>query len=267
MKKLKVIIYARLGSVPLDSKNPFAVQTQLMEDYCKKNNLNIVGRYEEWPEKQSDLFRPQFQKLLDDLRRGIVKADILLCEFPYRLSRDFEQGMRMIEALRWYGVGLRFVGENSFQTYPSETLQDTSRYLFAAQDRDQRKQKVIDGMVHCKKNGGWCGRVPLGYKRVKRKDGIQIVPDSKAKYVKLAFQLKASTRLTDKQIVELLSKKKYKSTTKQLSKLFSNPFYCGEIQHSLLKDEVVPGKHPAIVPKSLFKKVNKTKPRKPGSKK
>jgi len=54
-----------------------------------------------------------------------------------------------------------------------------------------------------------------------------------------------------KEIVDLLG---FNRTVKAWSQILRNPFYAGTIRHSLLKD-TVEGKHPPIITKELFAKV------------
>jgi|SRR5690554_2133083 len=68
--------------------------------------------------------------------------------------------------------------------------------------------------------------------------------------------MKANQDLTYKEITEQLNKFGWTKGSKKLSDYFRNPIYCGLIVSSLIPGEVIEGKHPAIVSKEVFLKVN-----------
>ena len=50
-----------------------------------------------------------------------------------------------------------------------------------------------------------------------------------------------------------------KMQKQQLSKIFSNPFYCGLVAHGMLNGKVVEGKHEQLISKEVFLRVNEIK--------
>lgn len=83
------------------------------------------------------------------------------------------------------------------------------------------------------------------------------MPNKTGKLIRLAFQLKAEQGLSNTEIIARLRKQGLTLYNQTLTKIFSNPFYCGLISHSLLEEgEVVQGKHQPLVSKEVFLRVN-----------
>ena len=91
---------------------------------------------------------------------------------------------------------------------------------------------------------------------IKNNIPILIIHKEKAKLVKKAFLWKANEELSNAEIIEKLKCAGLKIYRQRLTDMFKNPVYCGLIAHSLLEGEIVEGKHPAIVSKDIFLKVN-----------
>jgi site-specific DNA recombinase len=102
----------------------------------------------------------------------------------------------------------------------------------------------------------WVGPVPLGYDQYSKDKEQFIAINEKCKLLRQAFHWKAEEELTAVEIADRLKKLGFKVTAKRLSEIFRNPFYCGLISHSTLDGQLVEGKHPPIVSKDLFLKVN-----------
>jgi hypothetical protein len=74
--------------------------------------------------------------------------------------------------------------------------------------------------------------------------------------LKKAFQWKIKNNYSNASIVQGLNKLGLKIDERRISETFKNPFYCGILVSKLLPGEVVEGKHPKIVSKEDFIKIN-----------
>ncbi len=84
----------------------------------------------------------------------------------------------------------------------------------------------------------------------------ELVINEQGKLLKKAFEMKAKHNLSYREITERLQKFGWTKASKKLSEYFRNPVYCGLLVSSLIPDEVIEGKHPPLVSKKLFLKVN-----------
>ena len=130
-------------------------------------------------------------------------------------------------------------------------LQQNIQFIFSKCDNDLRRQKTIDGMREKLLRGEWIGNAPTGYSFVKVAATQTIIINEKGEAMKQAFIWRANG-MTYEQIVEKLKPLGVIMPKQTLTGIFSNPFYCGFMSHNLLNDEVIKGKHPALIDEDLF---------------
>ena len=127
---------------------------------------------------------------------------------------------------------------------------DYATMLFTPDDK-------IDGMREKLLKGEWLGNTPIGYSydRTHGTTEQRTIINEKGKFIKQAFEWRVQGR-TYEEIVVKLENLGLKIPFRLLTDIFKNPFYCGMLSHNLLKGEIVPGKHPALITEELFLKVN-----------
>ena len=108
----KVGIYCRLSDEDRfkrdknDDSGSIANQKSMLLKYALNQNWEVINVYSDDDWSGADINRPQFQKLIEDCKNGII--NIVLCKTQSRFSRDMEVVERYIhnKFIEW---GVRFV--------------------------------------------------------------------------------------------------------------------------------------------------------------
>ena len=138
---------------------------------------------------------------------------------------------------------------------PEGDLQMSLLLVISKFDNELRKKKVIDGMRNKLMNGIYVHKPPYGYELQKIGQDKISVPNDKARFIKMAFELKASG-CTNLSILNKLNPLGANLNIKRIGDLFLNPFYCGYIKGALLGNEIVKGIHEPIISIDTYEKVN-----------
>ena len=106
---MDVIIYTRVSTED-QKEHGFSLpnQERIIRDHCKKFDKNILKHYQE-DYSAKDFNRPEFQKLLSDLKEKKIKPRQLICLRSDRFSRNVFEYMKMVEILKGFKVELYFV--------------------------------------------------------------------------------------------------------------------------------------------------------------
>lgn len=139
-------------------------------------------------------------------------------------------------------------------------LQQNIIFLFSQYDNDLRGPKIIEGMRQRLLLGKWLGHAPLGYDHVITTNGEKTIAiNETGKLLRMAFLWKANEGISLAEILRRLKSHGLKLTKREINKALINPFYCGVLSHSILKGEVIEGKHEKLVSKEIFLKANEEK--------
>ena len=101
----RVIVYARV-STTRQADHDLSIPDQLShaERYCAERGYEIVTRYVDPGASARDDNRPEFQRMIADIKAGIVRADLLLVHSLSRFFRDFFGLAFYCRELAKYGV-------------------------------------------------------------------------------------------------------------------------------------------------------------------
>lgn len=220
----KVAIYLRKSR---DEDNEAKEETlarheKMLNDYCKRNKLNVVAIYKEVVSGESIANRPEMQRLLEDVNLGLYTG--VVCIEIERLSR----GNQIDQSRREYKI---------------------------------IRRRMERGRAQAMKEGYYTGSVtPYGYTKVKDGRGFVLVADPKeAEIVRLIFEKYASgdgilticRYLNDKGI---LTRKGCKWGNATLRQILTNPTHIGKI-NVIKRDDVYEGKHEGIIDIETFNTV------------
>ena len=157
---MRVIVYARV-STTRQADHDLSIPDQLShaERYCTERGYEIVTRYVDPGASARDDNRPEFQRMVSDIKAGIVCADLLLVHSLSRFFRDSfglafycreltKYGVRVISATQELsddanGALMRNV-LSAFDEYTSlETAKHTLRSML-----ENARQGYWNGSVH-----------------------------------------------------------------------------------------------------------------------
>ena len=249
-------------------------QDERLRKYCEVNSIQI--RKVIFEDHSAKTFnRPQWTKLLIDLRKHRGQSDLILFTKWDRFSRNAGDAYQMISTLRKLGVEPQGIEQPLDLSIPENKMM-LAFYLAAPEvENDRRSLNVFHGMRRAKKEGRYMGTAPLGYiNKINEAGKKYIAPkEDEANILKWAFQELGSGRFTTEQIWKLAKEKGLTRGSKNnFGVAIRNPMYCGKIFIPKFKDEesrFVQGLHEPLISETLFydvqdvlngrKKVQRTK--------
>jgi len=273
--KVDAVIYARFSS---DNQRDESITAQVRActEYAKKHGYNVVRVYTDEAKSARTDDRPGFQRMIEDIRSGKVKVDVVLVHKLDRFARNRYDSVIYRKILSQAGAKLLAV-DQPIGDGPESVLLESLLEALAEYYSQNLAKEVMKGMkenaYQGKFNGGW---VPLGYDVV---DGRYVINEKEAEIVRLIFSMFAEG-YSYKKIQEELNARGYKTKRgnpfgkNSLYEILRNPKYAGYYVFNRAprrldgkrnwrrkkKPEeviVVPGAVPAIVSEELFQKVQK----------
>lgn len=259
----KVAIYLRKSR---DEDNEAKEETlarheKMLNDYCKRNKLNVVAIYKEVVSGESIANRPEMQRLLEDVNLGLYTG--VVCIEIERLSRGNQIDQCEI---------LEVFKKSNTKIYTLQKIYDLSKeeideeFFEFSLFMSRREYKIIRrrmerGRAQAMKEGYYTGSItPYGYTKVKDGRGFVLVPNPKeAEIVRLIFEkyaggdgiLTICRYLNDKGI---LTRKGCKWGNATIRQILTNPTHIGKI-NVIKRDDVYEGKHEGIIDVETFNTV------------
>ena len=207
--------------------------------------------------------RPALQRLLEDIRNGLV--DVVVVYKVDRLTRSLADFAKMVEVFDASGVSLVAVTQQFNTTTSMGRLTLNVLLSFAQFEREVTGERIRDKIAASKRKGLWMGgTVPLGYDLGDRRLVINQAEASLVRQIYQRYLELGSVRLLKQDLDRRgvaskvrLSRKGSSSGGKSFSRgalyeLLSNPIYLGEIRH---KRERHPGQHQPILEHDLWEQV------------
>lgn len=259
MTQKRAIIYIRVSTDEQADKG-FSLQHQeeRLRQYCALQNIQVVGFFrEDYSAKTFE--RPEFQRLLNVIKKEKKLANLLLFLKWDRFSRNAGDAYGMINTLNKLGVEPQAIEQPLDLNIPENKIM-LAFYLAAPEvENDRRALNTVAGMRRAKKEGRWVGSAPIGYKNARDERNNPIVIQSdKAPIVKWIFE-ELSKGVSSAEVVRLEAMKKGLGCARgNYYVLIKNPFYCGKVLIPAYKDEpeiVVKGIHEPIISEDLFEEV------------
>ncbi len=207
--------------------------------------------------------RKMFLQMIREFQSG--EAQVLLCAMSDRLSRNGGDAYLVQELIEDNGLIVAVAVDNILLQKPlnaNEMLLFGVKNVISNYEVLLMKQRCNAGILARNLQGFRPTRTPYGYKNAKKQNTAVII-ESRAKFVRKAFELCAETELTANEIANELYDQGYLYENESgiipkqtLFSMLRNCFYTGEY---VIKStgEVQKGNHKAIIPKELFEKVQK----------
>ena len=176
MSILRAGLYERVSTEEQALKGySIEAQKDLLEEYCQKNEIKIVGHYtdEGISGAKPPLKRPSLQRLLDDVQAG--KVDIILFTKLDRWFRSVQEYYKVQEILDKHNVSWKTVLEDYNTDTSDGRLKVNIMLSVAANERERTSERIKVVFEHKRKNKEACfggNATPLGYIREKDEDGI-----------------------------------------------------------------------------------------------
>ncbi len=231
-------------------------QEERLRKYCELKQITI--RKVIFEDHSAKTFnRPEWQKLLVDLKKRKGQVDVILFIKWDRFSRNAGDAYQMINTLRKFGVEPQAVEQPLDLSVPENKMM-LAFYLAAPEvENDRRALNTLHGMRRAKKEGRWMGLAPVGYLNKITEDQIKYIApiEPEASIMRWVFEMLVSGQYHVEQLYIEARNKGLKCCKANFWNLLRNPVYCGKIYLSKYKDEDsrhVPGLHQPIISEALF---------------
>ena len=164
-------------------------QEEVLRKYCEINSIGIRDViYEDHSAKT--FIRPQWKKILLNLKKYKNKTDLILFTKWDRFSRNAGDAYQMINMLRKLGVEPQAIEQPLDLSIPENKMM-LAFYLAAPEvENDRRALNVFHGMRRAKKEGRYVSQAPVGYANRSKEDGSKYIAikEPEASIMRWAFQ-------------------------------------------------------------------------------
>ncbi len=161
-----VVLYARTSTADQN------LDTQLiaLRDYCKRMDYQIAGEFLDSGFSGKDDKRPEFERLLSDLRAN--KIDCVIVYKLDRIGRSLKHLLNLFEEFKNRGVEFISLTQNINTNTPEGKMFWQMLGVFAEFERELIVARTNAGLVRARRQGKALGR-PVGKKdsRPRRKSG------------------------------------------------------------------------------------------------
>lgn len=231
-------------------------QEERLRKYCELQKISIRKVILE-DHSAKTFNRPEWMRLLSDLRKRRGQIDCILFTKWDRFSRNAGDAYQMINSLRKLEVEPQAIEQPLDLSVPENKMM-LAFYLAAPEvENDRRALNVLHGMRRAKKEGRWMGPAPVGYANKITEDGKKFIApiEPQAGIMKWVFKTLVTGQYTVEQIFKEAKSRGIKVCRSNFWNSLRNPVYCGKIYIGPYKDEPmrhVPGLHQPIISESLF---------------
>jgi len=270
---IKVFLYIRVSTdEQADTGYSQRSQEEMLTRYCELNGFTIVNKFIE-DHSAKTFNRPEFAKLLLQLRKHRGIAELVLFTKWDRFSRNAGDAYQMINTLNKLGVDPQAVEQPLNLEIPENKMM-LAFYLAAPEvENDRRALNVFNGMRRAKKEGRYMGKAPIGYSNKIDETGRKYIAlDGRAPLVKWIFEQLATGRYSAESVWRMAKEHGFNCKKNGYWNIIRNAVYCGIIRiaaHKGEEEQMIAGTHQAIISKELFftvqdilngnKKVQRTK--------
>jgi site-specific DNA recombinase len=254
-------------------------QRRRMEEYIENQNKRepswgtLVDVYCDEAKSGKDLNRPEFQRMLEDIRMG--RVNLVLATELSRLSRSIKDFCGLIEFFKDQKVKLVTLRENFDTTTAAGELMLFNLVNFNQFERKQTGERITANFTSRAQRGLWNGGViPLGYKRNPENKGSLLISEAEAESIKTIFKIFLEIRnlrqtclklnelgVTSKAYINSKSEQKggNKFTVSSLHHLLTNATFCGmrEINKKRGDARTVKANWPSLVSQEDFDAVQR----------
>jgi site-specific DNA recombinase len=237
-------------------------QEKEMKKLCMYKNYQIYKVYREEGVSAKNMNRPKFQEMIQDLKDGKINRIIV-----YKLDRltrsiqDLEVICKLIEK---YHCSLDSVSEEINTDTATGVFFIRMTTILAQLEIERTSERTKFGLKGAAKNGHFCGKAPIGYRKINKE---LVIDDLESEVVKEIFDdyvngLSVCT-ITKKLNNKNALNRNWRTTT--IDRMLSNYIYCGDYLYGKRAKNMKPihleNICPAIIDKETFKMVQTQKER------
>jgi site-specific DNA recombinase len=252
---MEVVIYTRVSTED-QKENGYSLQDQerRLIKYCSENNFEVIAHYQD-DYSAKNFNRPQFQKLLSDLKEKRIKPRQLICLRMDRFSRNLEETIIMTKVLKELKVDVYFLEGNIDLNTPESNILYMLSALLPQVENERRGLNTKQGMRQALRQGRWVWKAPKGYINGPNKD---ILVSEDAEFIIKGFsEVSLGLKSPDK-VRKELNQIGFKCSKQSFIKILKDPFYTARILIKESKNEpqeIVNALHQPIIDIETFEQV------------
>ncbi len=208
-----IAIYARQSVNKMDS---ISIETQIEDCQKEVGKLEQVKIYSDKGFSGKNTDRPQFQKLLEDIRKGEIKK--VICYKLDRVSRSVLDFSSLMELFGEYKVDFVSYNEKFDTSTPMGRAMLNICIVFAQLERETIQQRVVDAYVSRSRKGFYMGgKIPYGF-RIEDYiiDGVKtsryVVVPEEAEVIKIMYSMYSQPKVSVGDVVKYLVDQGIKNT-------------------------------------------------------
>ena len=257
VKKLRCYLYTRVSTeIQVDGYSLEAQKERLRKE-AEHRGMKVAGEYSDEGKSGKNIKgRPEFQKMLNDIKDGKDKVDYVLVFKLSRFGRNAADTLNSLQYMEDFGVNLLCVEDGIDSAGAAGKLMISVLAAVAEIERENIKEQTMAGRRQKARDGRWNGGfAPYGYKLV-HKDGekgkVLEINEEEVELVRLIYDKFVNTDMGANGIAKWLNEHGYtkivrqNGTTSTLSAHFikivlDNPVYMGKIAYGRRKTEKIEG--------------------------
>lgn len=257
----EIAVYSRVSSEEQVHGYSLDAQINACKAFAAQRKWKIVKFYSDPGHSGKDDRRPGFSRMIADAQNQQFKA--IIFHKLDRFSRNVEQILGYFRDLNSWDVLIASVTEEFDYTTAQGRLVFRMMALFAQWYLENLSAEVVKAKVEMARRGIQNGSAPFGYIKDTENNKILVV-EEEAQLVKTAYELYASGNYTDQTIADFMNKSGLKTrrgnkwSKDTVADFLQNEFYYGKVAY---RDQLWPGRQPAIITKELFDSVKEVRAR------
>lgn len=252
---MRVALYLRASTLKQTEEGySLDYQREILYNYVKTREWEIVGEYEDAGESGRTIKRPAFNKMLEDAKNG--KFETVLVYKLDRFSRSLQDLINVINLLKEQNVYVWSVTQSYDERTPEGRLMRNMLGSFAQFESEMIGVRVKDGMSKRAREGSWNTSPPFGYNILDKK---LIINQNESKIVKEIYKNYMNGSSMDA-ISKNLNENGFKTkrngnwNTNTVRRILNNPIYCGFFEYN---ETLIKGEHEPIVTIEEYNKIQR----------
>jgi site-specific DNA recombinase len=234
-------------------------QEEMLRRYCEIQSISVRKVILE--DLSAKTFnRPEWNKMLRDLRTKKNEIGLILFTKWDRFSRNAGDAYQMISQLWRFGVEPYAIEQPLDLSIPENKMM-LAFYLAAPEvENDRRALNTFFGMRRAKKEGRYMGIAPTGYVNKVSENGKKYIAlqEPQASIMKWVFGQLANGNGNPELLYRQAREKGLTCAKSNFWMNIRSPLYCGKIFIPKYKEEearFVPGQHEPLISEALFNEV------------
>jgi site-specific DNA recombinase len=238
-------------------------QKVALEQYCKFKDIKVLRHFEENGASGKDFNRPEFNKLMEYVKKEYKNIDAIIFTRWDRFSRDLEQSLKYKRIFKKLGIEIMSIDLSIDSRVPESKIMFALMNSVAECERDKIGLRTKEAMRKAMKEGYYVNKPPIGYDTFRIHDNKpSLKPNKDAEIVKEIFEMYSKGTYSVQDIRFEMAKRGFKRAKQTFLNVLSTITYTGKI---LIKEDqendelemIVDGFHEALIDLETYERVQR----------